>query len=105
MRPVFSLRVLSLLLVVQGFTLSIPQVRASNDGEEGFEIEADTKLPAWEDDACRESFDVRLWPERVVIWLEQENLRDLIADPTRTEAERLELKRLLAVQRTWRMHR
>jgi len=105
MRPVFSLRVLSLLLVVQGFTVSIPQVRASNDGEEGFEIEADTELPAWEDDACRESFDVRLWPERVVIWLEQENLRDLIADPTRTEAERLELKRLLAVQRTWRMHR
>lgn len=59
-------------------------------------------LPAWEEGEIHESFDVRIWPEEVVLWLEQENLRDLIADPATPEPERNELKRILAMQRAWR---
>ncbi len=59
-------------------------------------------LPAWEEGDVHESFDVRIWPEDVILWLEQENLRDLIADPDTPVAERNELKRILAMQQAWR---
>jgi hypothetical protein len=58
-------------------------------------------LPAWEEGDFRDGFDVRIWPERVVMWLEQENLRDLIADPRTPEPEREALKRVLAMQQVW----
>lgn len=60
-----------------------------------------SSLPAWEDGDFRDGFDVRIWPERVVMWLEQENLKDLIADPRTPEPEREELKRVLAMQQVW----
>ena len=56
-------------------------------------------LPAWEEEDFRDGFDVRIWPERIVMWLEQENLRDLIADPRTPEEERKALKQVLAMQR------
>lgn len=59
-------------------------------------------LPCWEEGDCAEAFDVRLWPESTVLWLEQENLRDLIADPTLPEAEREQLRRILAMQSAWK---
>lgn len=59
-------------------------------------------LPHWGEGECRESFDVRMWPGAVVIWLEQENLRSLISDPETPEPERQALKRILAMQRAWR---
>ncbi len=59
-------------------------------------------LPIWEEGEFRENFDVRIWPEKVIIWLEQENLRDIIADPDTPVAERRELQRILAMQRAWR---
>ena len=52
------------------------------------EDESEIQLPRWEGGEAYESFDVRIWPEDVIIWLEQENMRDLIADPSTPEAER-----------------
>lgn len=60
-------------------------------------------LPVWADGESGESFDIRIWPESVMVWLEQENLRDLIADPETPESEKQELKRILAMQRAWRI--
>lgn len=59
-------------------------------------------LPCWEEGDCAEAFDVRLWPESTVLWLEQENLRDLIADPATPETEREQLRRILAMQSAWK---
>jgi len=64
---------------------------------------AGLSLPVWEEGETGESFDIRIWPESVMVWLEQENLRDLIADPATPEAEKQELKRILAMQRAWRV--
>lgn len=63
---------------------------------------AQTELPCWEDGDRLEAFDVRLWPDATVVWLEQENLRDLIADPATPEADREQFKRILAMQRAWK---
>jgi hypothetical protein len=58
-------------------------------------------LPSWEEGDFGEGFDVRIWPERIVMWLEQENLKDLIADPLTPAPEKEALKRVLAMQRVW----
>jgi hypothetical protein len=58
-------------------------------------------LPVWEEGDFREGFDVRIWPERIVMWLEQENLRDLIADPRTPGPEKEALKKVLAMQQVW----
>lgn len=82
---------------------------ASPPSEE--EIEAEVQivsglaLPYWEEGECRDNFEVRIWPESVVVWLEEENLRSLIADPATTEQEKQSLKRILALQRAWRVPR
>lgn len=59
---------------------------------EGFE------LPVWGVAESREGFDVRIWPDEVLTWLEQENLRDLIADPEVTEEEKKSLREILEQQ-------
>lgn len=76
----------------------------SSDEEDGSAGQTDSglALPAWGEGECRESFDVRIWPSEVIIWLEQENVRDMIADPATEEAERRSLQQLLAMQRAWR---
>ena len=61
-------------------------------------------LPAWQEGDCRESFEVRLWPPRTLLWLERENLRDRIGDPALPESERAKLKQLLGISHRWRMH-
>jgi hypothetical protein len=61
-------------------------------------------LPVWQEGDCRDSFEVRLWPARTLIWLERENLRDRIADPSVPESERAKLQQLLGVSHRWRMH-
>ena len=60
-------------------------------------------LPRWEEGESIEAFDVRIWPESVMFWLEQENLRDLIADPSTPDDEKQSLKRILAMQNAWRV--
>lgn len=70
----------------------------STEGDAGSEEDV-AGLPAWEEEDFRDGFDVRIWPERIVMWLEQENLRDLIADPNTPEEERKSLKQVLAMQR------
>ena len=65
------------------------------------EEERKVGLPVWEDGDFRDGFDVRIWPERTVRWLERENLRDLIADPSTPAAERKALKQVLASQQQW----
>ena len=81
-------------------------LRASTQEDEAPEPEPQSSrgiaLPAWSEGEFRENFDIRIWPEAVVIWLEQENLRDLISDPATPVAERNELKRILAMQQAWR---
>jgi hypothetical protein len=76
-----------------------PEDRA--DGEEVRSEETVAGLPAWEEGDFREGFDVRIWPERIVMWLEQENLRDLIADPRTPGPEKEALKKVLAMQQVW----
>lgn len=61
-------------------------------------------LPFWGEGECRENFEVRIWPQSVMIWLEEENLRTIISDPSTPEEEKQYLKRLLALQRAWRVH-
>lgn len=78
---------------------SDPEDRA--EGEAAQSEETVSGLPAWEEGDIREGFDVRIWPERIVWWLEQENLRDLIADPTTPGPEKEALRRVLAMQQVW----
>lgn len=91
---------LSLLAVLA----SAPILFASTDDDKSTDPKTSegVTLPTWEAGEFRENFDVRIWPEVVVIWLEQENLRDLIADPETPVAERVKLKRILAMQQAWR---
>jgi len=68
------------------------------------QVVSGVSLPFWGEGECRENFEVRIWPQSVLIWLEEENLRAIIADPATPEEERQSLKRLLALQRAWRVH-
>jgi len=91
-----------------GFAFALPLATicaspARSEAEAG-EKEEPAPLPLWENGDCRESFDVRLWPGQTVRWLEQENLRDLIADPSLPDEERTKLKHHLGLSRGWRMH-
>lgn len=88
--------------VLFGLTIvsaSDPEDRA--EGKMARSEEEVTELPAWEEGDFREGFDVRIWPERIVWWLEQENLRDLIADPSTPAPEKEALRRVLAMQQVW----
>lgn len=85
------------------FTLLVPTASlASPVAEETESAELQTaegvELPRWIEGEMHENFDIRIWPEGVVIWLEQENLRDLIADPDLPDAERESLQQVLAHQ-------
>lgn len=88
-------------------SLASPVLVASPASDEKVENDQVTSsglsLPIWEEGETGESFDIRIWPESVMVWLEQENLRDLIADPNTPESEKQELKRILAMQRAWRV--
>jgi hypothetical protein len=68
----------------------------------GAQIVSGLAMPHWGEGECRENFEVRIWPKSTLIWLEEENLRSLIADPATPDGERQSLKRLLALQRAWR---
>jgi len=86
------------------FGLTIVSASDPEDRAEGRMARSEeevTDLPAWEEGDFREGFDVRIWPERIVWWLEQENLRDLIADPSTPAPEREALRRVLAMQQVW----
>lgn len=96
-----------LLLYCLILAVSLPgalPASTSSDTEAADEpqISLGVALPVWEEGEVHESFDIRIWPDEVILWLEQENLRDLIADPATPVAERNELKRILAMQRAWR---
>lgn len=95
---------LLLFCLLPALTCVLPVTASTTSDESEFEpqIESGIQLPGWEAGEPYESFDVRIWPEEVIIWLEQENLRDIIADPSTPEAERNELKRILAMQQAWR---
>lgn len=60
------------------------------------------ELPAWVEGEFHGCFDIRIWPDEVIRWLEQETLRDLISDPETPEEERESLKQVLANQNAWR---
>lgn len=66
------------------------------------EFSGKMQLPSWEDTEFRENFDVRIWPDEIIRWLEQENIKDIIADPDTPEEERQSLKMILAKQNAWR---
>ncbi len=66
------------------------------------QVSGEVLLPVWEEEHCRESFDIRIWPYSVVMWLERENLRDLISDPDIPDEEKAQLKQVLALQNAWR---
>ncbi|MDA9922982.1 hypothetical protein N9406_02295 [Verrucomicrobiales bacterium] len=45
---------------------------------------------------------MRIQPKKIVQWLEQKNIRDLMTDPKTPEEERQALKMVLAQQNAWR---
>lgn len=92
--------VLGLALLVGGSAFASPS--SDTDLEEKPQVAGDIALPAWEKGACREQFDIRIWPKSTVIWLERENLKAMIADPELSEKERDELKWILVMQQAWR---
>ena len=84
-------------------------VSASPDGGKDWENEeeippGEVALPAWEEGSCGDHFDTRIWPDGILLWLEQENIRAIIGDPETSAKERRELQRILALQNAWRMH-
>ena len=91
------------------FVVSLLSSRAiaspSTDDEVDSEVQvvSGISLPHWAEGECQENFDMSIWPGAVKIWLEQENLRSLISDPETPEPERQSLKRILAMQRAWRV--
>lgn len=98
-KPRLSLTLIIPLVGLTPVSATDPEDRA--DAERARFEETVSGLPAWEDGDFREGFDVRIWPERIVMWLEQENLRDLIADPATPGPDREALKRVLAMQQVW----
>jgi hypothetical protein len=93
------------IAVALGLTwISLPSAHASPSSGEDPSPAPDGKiqLPLWIEGEFHECFDVRIWPDEVILWLEQENLRDLIADPETPEEERTALKQVLAQQNAWR---
>lgn len=103
--PFWKLRFPLLVLAIPvGIALVGPPLAMATDHEgkvEAAEADSDEEvvgLPAWGPEDFRDGFDVRIWPERIVLWLEQENLRELIADPRTPEEERKALKQVLAMQ-------
>ena len=86
---------------------AVSLLRASPASDEGpaagGQIVSGLALPHWEEGECRENFEIRIWPRQVSIWLEEENLRSRIVDPAIPEKERESLKRILALQRAWRV--
>lgn len=98
------MKVLSLVLFLAGPLLALSLFASTSPDLPEMEpqVASGISLPFWEEGEAYESFDVRIWPEAVIQWLEEENLRDLIADPGTPTAERDELKRILAMQRAWR---
>ena len=59
-------------------------------------------LPIWAEGEAREGFDIRMWPEGVIVWLEWEHLSDLIADPNIPEEEKQALRQILDHQKARR---
>lgn len=56
------------------------------------------ELPHWEEGEFSDAFDIRIWPEATAVWLEQQNLRNRIADTSLPDEEREYLKQVLAQQ-------
>lgn len=59
------------------------------------------ELPVWGPGEMQGEFDVRIWPDAMVLWLERENLRRLTKDPNVPKEERDALKQVLARQLGW----
>ena len=87
-------------LLCQHSVVASPPSKSSETSESQFS--GRIELPSWGDNEYRECFDIRIWPKEIVLWLEQENIRDLIADPKTPEEERQALKMVLAQQNAWR---
>jgi len=94
--------ILALGFVCLWFPGALASTPAGKSGDSAAQRSDGVALPTWEEGECRESFDIRIWPEDVVVWLEQQHLRDLIADPETPPRERKQLERILAMQRAWR---
>jgi hypothetical protein len=88
------------ILLALGATV-VTKAHATSDDDEDkspAQVSKGIELPRWEQGEFRDSFDIRIWPEATAVWLEQQNLRDRIADTTLPEEEREYLKQVLAQQ-------
>lgn len=105
MKPKFLLFCIfaSLWVCTDSVVMASPS-SGEQDVTEG-QIVSGLELPHWGEGDFRGNFEVRIWPESVVVWLEEENLRSLIADPATPEEEKQSLKRILSLQRAWRTPR
>ena len=72
------MKVLSLVLFLAGPLLALSLFASTSPDLPEMEpqVASGISLPFWEEGEAYESFDVRIWPEAVIQWLEEENLRD-----------------------------
>ncbi len=96
------LRNLAPLVAISAFCIisTSPVAAITNDlpDEAKPQVEHGIVLPVWQPDECQGNFDIRIWPEELVIWLERENLKEMVKDPNISEKERASLKRILMLQ-------
>jgi len=101
MRTHRSFRILHLILFPVGLAVMASLSQATQDekgGEEEPQVSGSVELPLWRDGDYTGNFDIRIWPEATVTWLEKENLRAMVRDPAIPEDQRFALKRILALQ-------
>ncbi len=83
----------------------VPAIAWGSTGEENGEFEPQKskgiELPAWGPGEMQGTFDIRIWPDDMVLWLEREHLRRRSNDPDLPAEERAELKQVLARQLAW----
>lgn len=96
--PLLSCFAITTLLSLSFFVGTVKASTSEIPEEVEPQVEGGLSLPCWQPDEYRGNFDIRIWPEDVVIWLEQENLKSMVRDPEIPEEERAALKRILAIQ-------
>jgi hypothetical protein len=91
---------LATIILSLGGTCAPFACASSEDDEEKTPLQTSKgiELPHWEEGEFSDAFDIRIWPEATAVWLEQQNLRNRIADSSLPEEEREYLKQVLAQQ-------
>lgn len=89
----------TMLLSLEGAYAPFAYASSEDNEEKGpLQTSKGIELPHWEVGEFSDAFDIRIWPEATSVWLEQQNLRNRIADSSLPDEEREYLKQVLAQQ-------